>query len=512
MIHAIESNGCRPITIRKQQSLPDVELEEKFEKQTTQRGWKRFFLRTFFVLGIVLIGLLLFRLQMWKKGESKLAEVVNQIDNTEQQWTLEEIEAARIARAPPHDQNASRLVLEVADSIPEMWNEWRKQSKWWEPTHDNHLSSPKRVQELNHHRDSTAQVRTQALKLRDLWKGNYTFQWMDNPIAVSLPHLDQAGRVVALLEYDARLAAIDRDPDRGIQAAHAALNVARSIGDEPTLVSQNFRMMFRCRAAVTALGTIANGVPTDGLEELQTAFFQEADERLMLNGLRGERAAFHRMFEGLESSRLEMGNLFPQGGEVGTALAIPAVFEAYRPFLPGDHAEFVRLCSLSLEVAKLPWHEQGDAIKTIVDEKEKLAESIYPITRLIFPPLSFFVERCLRNRAQILITATAIACERFRQQNGRWPRELAEIPKTILPALPQSPFDGQPLSYQVFPNRIALTCYSWPKGSARRAVEYRELKAGPIEFRNPEVPGFGIAVCVWTAEHRGLEVEVRNNK
>jgi hypothetical protein len=492
--------------------MSDVELEEQPKNKTTQRGWKRFLLRTFFVLGILLIGLFLFRWQMWKKGESKLAEVVQHIDNTEKKWTLEEIEAARTASAPPHDRDASRLVLEVADRIPESWNEWRKQSKLWEPTHDNHLPTPERRQELNLHRDSTTQVRTQALKLRDLWRGNYTIRWFDNPIAVCLPHLDSAGRVVSLLEYDARLAAIDRDPNRGIQAALAALNVARSIGDEPTLVSQNFRMMFRSRAAVTALGTIANGLPLHGLEELQNAFLAEADEQVMLYGLRGERAAFHRMFEGLESGRLEMGSLFPRRGEVGTALVIPAVFEAYKPFLPSDHAEFIRLCSLSIEVAKLPWHEQRNAIKTIVDEKEKLAESVYPLTRLTFPPLNFFVETCLRNRAQLLTTATAIACERFRQQNGRWPRDLAEIPKTILPALPLSPFDGQPLRYQIFPNRIALTCFSWSKGSDQRAVEYRELKAGPIEFRNPEEPGFGIAACVWTAEHRGLEVEVRNKE
>jgi hypothetical protein len=488
--------------------VTDFEQKEEVEQKPTRRSWKRFFVRAFFLLGVLLIGFFAFRWQIGRMGERKLAETVRQIDNIEQQWTLEEIEANRSAREPPPHENAARLVLEVAGQIPETWNEWRKNSKWWEPTHNNHLPSQERGQELNRHRESTAKVRDLALTLRNRWLGRYSVQWTDNPIAVSLPHLDSAGRVVTLLEYDARLAAIDRNPNRGIQAAHAALNVARSIGDEPNLVSQNFRMMFRSRAAVTAMGTIANGLPTVGLEELQAAFFAEAYEPILSNGTRGERAAFHRMFEGLQSGRLKIETLFPRTGDVGTTLAIPAVFEAYKPFLPADHAECIRLYTASIEVGKLPWHEQREAIKKIANEKENLSVSRFPLTRLTFPPLDNFVEVCLRNRAQLLTAATALACERFRQQNGRWPRELSEIPKTILPAQPLDPFTGRPLGYQVLPDRIAVTCYSWSNGHANEdAVPYREQKAGPIEFRNPETPGFGIAACVWTVEQRGLPIQ-----
>ncbi len=485
--------------------VTDDEMEEFSETKPASKGRKKLIFRMLIVIGVLLIALFIFRWQVERHGGVNLTEVEKVIDNAERRWRVEDIEADRLTRSPPPEQDASKLVLEIARQIPEAWNEWRKNSKCWEPSHDNHLPVTERIRELRLHQETTSETRNLALALRYRRSGRYTFLWPDNPLALSLPHLDSAGCVVALLEYDARLAALDRDPNRGIRAAHAALNVARSIGDEPTLVSQNFRMMFQSRAAITTLGILASGVPTDGLKELQVAFLEEADEPVFLNGIRGERAAYHRMFEGLAAGRLQMGKLFPTHGEVGTSLAFPAVFEAYRPLLAGDHAECIRLYTACTGVARLPWHEQREAIKNIATEKENLSKPRYPLTRMTFPLVENFVEKNLRNRSQLLITATAIACEQFRQQHGRWPRELSEIPKEILSSIPLSPFDGQPIQYRMLPDRVTLCCYSWAKDQMNgHDAEFREQKAGPIEFRSPEALGFGIGACVWNPDRRGL--------
>jgi hypothetical protein len=49
-----------------------------------------------------------------------------------------------------------------------------------------------------------------------------------------------------------------------------------------------------------------------------------------------------------------------------------------------------------------------------------------------------------RRRAAV----TALAVERFRQANRRLPNSLAELVPTFLPAIPQDPFNGQPLRFR----------------------------------------------------------------
>src|ERR1700722_11474724 len=144
-------------------------------------------------------------------------------------------------------------------------------------------------------------------------------------------------------------------------------------------------MSFQSRAAITALGILANGVPTEGLPGLQEALLSAANEPVFFYGIRGERAISHRMFEGLATGRLKVEQLFSRNGDAGTSLAIPAVFESYRPLLAGDHAVCIRLYTTCIRVSKLPWHEQRDAIKKVAVERDNLSNTRYPLTRLTFP-------------------------------------------------------------------------------------------------------------------------------
>jgi hypothetical protein len=95
----------------------------------------------------------------------------------------------------------------------------------------------------------------------------------------------------------------------------------------------------------------------------------------------------------------------------------------------------------------------------------------------------------------LLATATAIACERFRQANGRWPRTLDEIPTSILAAVPLSPFDAKPLTYRVLDDGIVVSCFCRDE-----KTEYR----GPAEYNPLGENGFAEGAWLWNAELRGL--------
>src|ERR1700722_20204477 len=101
----------------------DDELEELTERKTAGPGRKKWLLRILAIVGISLVALVIFRWQLGRQNEKTLTNAVNEISLAEQNWKLEDIEAERLARSPPPDRDAAKLVLEIADQIPEEWNE-----------------------------------------------------------------------------------------------------------------------------------------------------------------------------------------------------------------------------------------------------------------------------------------------------------------------------------------------------------------------------------------------------
>jgi hypothetical protein len=471
----------------------DEEVEQP--SQPSRGGFLRFLRRLAIVVGIVVVVWVIGRWQIARVGERKLDATVERIEAAERAWKIDDIEGQRLAHAPPAERNSVAVIDAVKAAIPADWEKWRQETSWpWDSIQtpeSNHLPGPERVKELRTHANSTAAVRELAHTLRDRPAGHRPFNLPDNPITMTLPHLDRCMNVVSLLHHDAMLAALDGDLNRAMRAAHAALNVSRSVGDEPLLISQLFRMSCRNHAAHLALLTLAWSTPTTGLAELQAALFEDAEEPLFLHGVRGERAALHKLFLGLESDKLDFDAVFPPCDRPPMA---PTLFRAYRPLLFADHAECLRLMTGYVEAAKLPWHEQRAAGRAVMPDGPS-RDVRHLVTRMVLPACDKMADAGLRGRARLLTTGLALACERFRQQTGRWPKNLEEIPKSILATVPVSPFDGRPIRNQVLPDGIAISCFC------------RDEKTnidGLAEFREGDAKGFAEGARLWNPEFRGL--------
>ena len=122
------------------------------------------------------------------------------------------------------------------------------------------------------------------------------------------------------------------------------------------------------------------------------------------------------------------------------------------------------------------------------------------------PACEKVAEAGLRCRADLLAAATCVAAERFRLKHNRLPRELAELVPAFLPAVPLNPFDGKPIAFRTFADRIAVYGY-WEK------TPYK-VDDLPEDFREGARPGGGIGYRVWLPAHRGLEAarEAREEK
>ncbi|MCI0705443.1 MAG: hypothetical protein L0241_30655 [Planctomycetia bacterium] len=480
----------------------DLDEVEPTPKPPRKRGLRRFAIRALIVLGVIALLLFVSRWQVGRIGQRHLNAANQQLDTEEPGWRLEALLAERNKTAPPPEENSAPAVLAVAKEIP---SDWKKASRhgaagaWptdW-PRHypENTLPSASIIESLMEYAELTAAVRQKAVALRGKRSGFYRLEIPDDPISARFPHLDQAHGVATLLHFDGHLAALMKNPNRGIQSARAALAVARSIGDEPTMIAQLFRISCAKVATQTALQVIAWGEPTEELSQLQAELLAEAETPYFPTAIRGERAILDKVFTGLESGTIPTDQLMRYSSIVRPGPEHFAAFRVYRPLIPGDHAKCLQLMSDYYTAAKLPHHEQLPAIKLIEIPKGPPEDFRYIITRMVLPACDKVAEATLRGRAELLTAAVAIACERFRQKTGRWPKELTELTPTFLPAVPLNPFDGKPVGYRIFEDRITVYCY-W----ADAPVQMHE----PIEFRGGEPKGLGVGYRVWLPQHRAL--------
>jgi hypothetical protein len=304
-----------------------------------------------------------------------------------------------------------------------------------------------------------------------------------------------AREVAGLLRVDAILAAQAGDPVRGLQAAHAALNAGRSIGDEPTLISSLVRMVcgqISAEAVMRVLAHIDSKTVLPQLAAIQTAYLAELEEPLVLNGLRGERSQMNRFFENLETGKTNLNQLDQSRSTSDPSISF---YFVYRGFLPDDHARYLRYMHGFIAVAKLPPHQQYEATGLAEQQIRADREIRYraPLSQLMAPATLKVIQASLRHRAELLSAATLIACERFRLTRGRWPESLAEIPKDLLPAIPTDPFTGEPMKFAKLPDGI--TVYSLPPKDMRGLDQKR--------LTNP-LGGTELGWRLYDPQHRGL--------
>ncbi len=438
-----------------------------------------------------------------RMGSHKLNEVSAQLDTEEPGWKLDQIEAARQAAKPPDEANPSVAVIELHAKIGAWWPRHRS-------SEDGSLGIPTNrqpafsqlcwlLQARLETRDVRNAARERLLKPEYLARagGYYPIVMKENPILTLLPHAEKARAMASLLDYDARISTMEGDPERGIRSARAGLVVAKSIGDEPFLISQLVRIACAKVAAQSALQVLAWGEPRQGLAELQAELLAEANFPWLLTGLRGERGSIDKLFQGLESGTITIEELEGLGGNVeGPFKKIG--FKLYKGLLPGDHAKALELLNAYIAAAKLPATEHLTALKAIPMPPRPPEDFRYMVSLMIVPATAKVAEASIRIRADLLTAYAAIACERYRLANGRWPTSLAEIPKAILPEVPVDPYDGQPLRFMRFEDGIAV--YSVGDGK-EETVMRRRGNGDPLSH-------IGQGWKLWSPEHRGLPAEI----
>jgi hypothetical protein len=237
---------------------------------------------------------------------------------------------------------------------------------------------------------------------------------------------------------------LKNDPTTAIRNIKGMLVGSHSIHDELTLLIHLIRFVginFACEKIERLLALTE---PKEQLRELIPILDQMNRESSLVHAIRGERAFGHQLFEEMEpSKRLVGANLKDTSVEP----------YHYRPYLKEDHATYLRTMTDIMYQFKKPLHEQVQWARTYQPPQRE--------NEIVLTPMSIqaqmkVLEAEFRTRSRIELCRVAIAAELFRVQKGRWPKDLQEIPQTLLPEKPIDPYDGKPLRYRVVDDGVLL--------------------------------------------------------
>lgn len=384
----------------------------------------------------------------------ELTQVLNQLDAEEQDWRLEQIEANR--RAVPEKENGALIVMAAGRRLPKEFSRSKladELSKTPPPAQLPQDLAKKVREELKGLDDALMTART----LIDYPHGRFPITYSADFVSTLVKHQQDARLIGALLQVDAYAHIQEGQWAAAWQSSKALLNVNRSVGDEPLLISALIRLAMQgltiqCIERLLAHGAIAD----DQLHAMQTELAREVDEPLFLRAMRGERAGTHQLMTKLETE------------DVPIAVAMDGMFSGRRSRPAGwwdrfndlfarkmvyrSHAWLVRFYSDVMDAAGRPFPEQYEALREIdIVSKEFFAErdNDFILASLLARGVLKVAVEEQRLDTLLHCASTALAAERFRLKFERWPESLDElVQQKFLAAVPMDLFDGDPLRFR----------------------------------------------------------------
>lgn len=142
----------------------------------------------------------------------------------------------------------------------------------------------------------------------------------------------------------------------------------------------------------------------------------------------------------------------------GTGVGVPLNLWQYIPALPSLDATYgLGMYAELVEATQEPGPQSLNRAKQ-AGFKAMLAPAYHFYSRIMLPSLSRSVELWLRGVGTKRAMIAALASERYRLANGKWPESLTGLVPKYLKAVPVDPFDDAPIRYAVTTEGINVWC------------------------------------------------------
>jgi hypothetical protein len=450
---------------------------------------------------LLLIGGILTVVSMRAAAHQRLANAISAAEGDDPNWRLDNLLAHR---EPVSDEENSALVVAKAVALlPKNWLDRLGQGTGPPSTAadayerlstiganirlDDQVSGLLGA-ELKNHAQALALARTVA----DFRRGRHEIVIGPAVIDTLLGETQSTRSLARLLQVDAAVRADAGDYDGALDSCRAIIQTARSIGDEPTLISLLVRIAIDAAAVRSTWRVLGQGEPSDAaLARLQALILDELAQPLLLTGMNGERAMLNELIRRLESGEVPIsaitrtGPAPADGGRDASDLLIPlvtVVFSGQRAIALEWMNEAVAISRRPVSEHRALWAAQ-DA-KIVQARQARLGQLRAMLPLLLMPAMNAASSAFARSQGELAATAVLIAAERHRRKTGKWPTTVKEIDPSILPDPPADPYTGK--SFRIEHRDGQLVIYSLGPNGKDEHGEY-DLK----RFNNGESDDVG---------------------
>jgi hypothetical protein len=274
-------------------------------------------------------------------------------------------------------------------------------------------------------------------------RGRHHIAYQRNVMSTRLDDQQSSRQVMHLLLCDALQCDQRQDMKGALTSCQAALNTARSLGDEPLSISQLVRIAGAVLACQGVERALAQGEPAaEDLTAMQKLLTDEEAFPDLPIVAQGERAFWHEFFEAMENGDVPIAEL--SNGRPGWNEHLFGF--VYRDNIRDQHPTMLAMLSRWIAIAQLPMPEQTEAERQFDQEVRELRGSAM-LAALPLGATSKLGDASRRKHAYLRCMTAAIAAECYRQANKRWPASLDKLCPLYLATVPRDPFDGEPLRY-----------------------------------------------------------------
>jgi hypothetical protein len=479
--------------------MTDADLARSWTEEAAAPRWKRRLVGGLALLALavaaVWFGVLLFA------ADRRLNAALAEADARDPGWRLEDLEASRATG--PADANAALQVLAARWLLPAPWPAWDHAAAdpdaeearealqaSFDKLEPQVALNAAQVTALRAELQKAAAAVAEARKVAEMPRGRFTIAWSPDIISTPFPHVQEVRDVTRVLGCDVLLRAHDGDLDGALVSCWAALNTARSLGEEPLPVSQLARMACGAAALRRIERVVAQGEPSPAfLETTQRMLADEAEEPFTLRLMRGERACLDAILAAVQRGDVSVAQVrMAMGIGGGNTLRESVSTALISGSIKTNRAAALEFTNAAVELAKLPVPEQRRRIPDL----EARAQELPSVARMVCLSHLKVIDVGHRSQALLRCGVAALAVERFRQDRGRWPTALAELVPQYLAQPLADPFDGQPL-------RLARTS----QGIVVYSVGFDgQDNGGHLDHSNVRALGSDFGFELWDVPHR----------
>ncbi len=412
--------------------------------------------------------------------DSRSAAAIIAADRDDPYWRLDDLLAHR--EQVPDDENSALVVNDVLSHLPATWPDSRppaggeaspRGARVYEAftrlgatppsvNLDDHMAETLRG-ELKKYEQAVLLARS----LANYNRGRHELEIGPTVLDTRLAQTQAARNVARLLAADAAMRAHDGDIDGALETCRAILEVGRSIGDEPFLISQLVRFVTGAEALKSTWRVLGQGEPSDAaLARLQALVLDELAQPLLLYGVKGERAALTELLRRLRAGELTISAL-SDSGPIDLGAPRAGIAPWGKLWFDYQHTVALEWLNEAVAVARRPVRDHRalwQAWDGHIEQAKRTQFALYaaPISVLLMPAIPTGASSASRYQSELGATAILIAAERHRRKTGVWPAAIAAIDRGILPNAPADPFtgaafriehgDGQLRIYTIGPN------------------------------------------------------------